>query len=178
MTWTSLLILAALGSGLAQATATQSAGQGAEVVVAKQPTSSYPPIARMARITGTVKIDLLVKPDGSIDSATVVSGHPMLNDAALQSARQIQFECKECGDTSMHYRISYKYELGDAIFCETIDASTYRKSSYKKVSESEGTITVFDRPTGECDPVVTTQVIKVRSAKCLYLWRCGMRYPL
>jgi hypothetical protein len=31
-------------------------------------------------------------------------------------------------------------------------------------------------PTWTCDPSV--ELIKVRSVKCLYLWRCGVRYPM
>jgi len=46
----------------------------------------YPPLARMARIMGDVKIQVRIRRDGSVDSAKVLSGHPMLKEAALLSA--------------------------------------------------------------------------------------------
>lgn len=48
----------------------------------------YPPSARAARITGAVVIDCVIGPDGRVHDAKVVSGHPILREAALHSVRQ------------------------------------------------------------------------------------------
>jgi outer membrane biosynthesis protein TonB len=52
------------------------------VVLTKLSPPIYPPLARQARITGDVKIQLTIRQDGSVDSAALFSGHPMLAQAA------------------------------------------------------------------------------------------------
>jgi TonB family protein len=56
----------------------------------------YPPLARQARIMGDVKILVGVRQNGSVASAEVVSGHPMRQQAALESAQKSTFLCREC----------------------------------------------------------------------------------
>jgi len=51
----------------------------------------YPPLARQARITGDVRVQLFIRQDGTIKSSEVVSGHPMLKPAALDSAQNQNF---------------------------------------------------------------------------------------
>ena len=51
----------------------------------------YPPLARQARIMGDVKILVGVRQDGSVASAEVVSGHPMLSKAAVEAVRQWRY---------------------------------------------------------------------------------------
>jgi TonB family protein len=46
---------------------------------------AYPPAAHQAHVQGTVVIDALVGPDGSVKEAKIVSGHPMLRDAARKA---------------------------------------------------------------------------------------------
>ncbi|MFN0122382.1 MAG: energy transducer TonB [Blastocatellia bacterium] len=55
-----------------------------------QPT--YPPIAKAARAAGAVNVQVEISEDGDVISAAVVSGHPLLRDAALQAARQWKFK--------------------------------------------------------------------------------------
>src|SRR5260370_17119702 len=55
----------------------------------------YPPLARQTRIVGDVQLMLKVRRDGSVESATVVSGHPLLQLAALESARNSKFKCRK-----------------------------------------------------------------------------------
>ena len=56
-----------------------------------KPTPAYPPIARAARASGTVTVQILVDESGNVVSAEVVSGHPLLQQAAVQAARQARF---------------------------------------------------------------------------------------
>jgi periplasmic protein TonB len=49
---------------------------------------SYPPLARMARIQGTVSLVGIVDRDGTIQHLQVVTGHPLLVEAALAAVRQ------------------------------------------------------------------------------------------
>lgn len=53
---------------------------------------TYPPIARQARIQGVVMLEVVVDVDGLVSSTRVVSGHPMLTQAAIEAVRQWSFE--------------------------------------------------------------------------------------
>ena len=52
----------------------------------------YPSIARTMRIQGTVRVDVLVEPNGKVKSFEVKGGHPMLADAAQNALRQWKWE--------------------------------------------------------------------------------------
>jgi protein TonB len=51
----------------------------------------YPQIARAAHIEGTVVIDAIISRTGSIESAHVLTGPPMLQQAALEAVRQARY---------------------------------------------------------------------------------------
>jgi protein TonB len=52
----------------------------------------YPADARERGVEGEVLLDVVVGVDGSVVECNVVSGHPLLNDAALAAVRQWKFE--------------------------------------------------------------------------------------
>ncbi len=52
----------------------------------------YPPLARQARISGTVVLRALIGTDGSIENLTLVSGHPMLAPAAIEAVKQWKYK--------------------------------------------------------------------------------------
>lgn len=52
----------------------------------------YPPLAKSARIQGTVALSAIIGKDGRIAELTVVSGHPMLIQAALGAVQQWQYK--------------------------------------------------------------------------------------
>ncbi len=54
----------------------------------KRPNPIYPPLAKQARISGTVKLSALIGKDGTIQNLSVVTGHPLLVQAALDAVRQ------------------------------------------------------------------------------------------
>ena len=53
---------------------------------------AYPPLARSARIQGSVVLQALIGKDGSIQNLRVVSGHPMLTNSALEAVRQWKYK--------------------------------------------------------------------------------------
>lgn len=53
---------------------------------------SYPPLARQARIQGTVVLHAVISKDGSIVNLTLVSGHPMLAPAAIDAVKQWKYK--------------------------------------------------------------------------------------
>jgi protein TonB len=48
----------------------------------------YPPMAREARIEGTVRLGIVVAKDGQVANIQVNSGHPLLIPAALDAVKQ------------------------------------------------------------------------------------------
>jgi TonB family protein len=52
----------------------------------------YPELATKMRISGTVKIEVTVAPNGTVKEARVVGGHPVLAGAALDAAKKWHFE--------------------------------------------------------------------------------------
>lgn len=59
--------------------------------VISNPQPAYPPIARAARAQGTVAVQVLVDEEGYVISARAVSGHPLLQQAAVHAARGVRF---------------------------------------------------------------------------------------
>lgn len=55
------------------------------------PKPAYPPIARAARASGTVVVQVLIDENGNVVSAHAVSGHPLLQAAAVGAARSARF---------------------------------------------------------------------------------------
>jgi protein TonB len=64
--------------------------QAAKLVNKVQP--SYPPLARQTRISGTVRLHAIIGKDGSVQSLTLESGHPLLVQAALDAVRQWRYQ--------------------------------------------------------------------------------------
>ena len=53
---------------------------------------TYPPLARQARIQGTVILQAQISKDGSIQNLQLISGHPMLAPAAIEAVRQWKYK--------------------------------------------------------------------------------------
>jgi len=54
-----------------------------------QPT--YPPLAKTARIQGTVILHAIISKQGNVENLTVISGHPMLVQTALDAVKQWKY---------------------------------------------------------------------------------------
>ncbi len=52
----------------------------------------YPDLARKMNLTGTVKVSVVVAPNGMVKEAKVVGGHPVLAGAALDAVKKWRFE--------------------------------------------------------------------------------------
>lgn len=68
---------------------------------------SYPELARKMNITGTVKVEVVVAPNGSVKEARVVGGHPVLASAALDAVKKWRFEPASMESTGI---IDFKFE--------------------------------------------------------------------
>ncbi len=57
----------------------------------KLPKPAYPAAARPLRAAGTVNVQVVIDENGDVTSARAVSGHPLLQGAAVHAARQAKF---------------------------------------------------------------------------------------
>jgi len=64
--------------------------QAAKLVNKVQPL--YPPLARQTRISGTVRLHAIIAKNGSVEQLEVISGHPLLVQAALDAVRQWKYQ--------------------------------------------------------------------------------------
>ncbi len=67
----------------------------------------YPELARKMNIAGTVKVQVVVAPNGSVKDAHVVGGHPVLATAALDAAKKWRFEPASTESSGV---IDFKFE--------------------------------------------------------------------
>ncbi len=133
--------------------------------ISKLPPTIYPPIALAAHVSGDVTLMIALRGDGTLDSVEVVSGPPMLRQAAVDSAKQTQFKCVTCDGAITTFQLIYRFDLGPSITCDPPD------SSYPRVTQSANIVMIAAQPFGTCDPMAT----RVRSARCFFLWKCGWR---
>lgn len=60
--------------------------------VRTQVAAAYPVLARRSNIAGTVRLQVLVAPDGHVKSSKVIGGNPVLVQAAMDAVKQWEFE--------------------------------------------------------------------------------------
>jgi TonB family protein len=63
----------------------------ADLIVSKE-APVYPPLARLARIQGTVILKAVIGTNGDVGDIQLISGHPMLAPAAIDAVRQWKYE--------------------------------------------------------------------------------------
>ncbi|HEX8069968.1 MAG TPA: energy transducer TonB [Pyrinomonadaceae bacterium] len=59
--------------------------------IISKPVPAYPALAKQARVSGVVTVEILVDESGRVISATATSGHPLLREAARAAALQARF---------------------------------------------------------------------------------------
>jgi len=69
---------------------------------------SYPELAHKMNISGIVKIEVTVAPNGTVKEARVVGGHPVLAQSALDAAKRWRFEPAAAESTGI---IDFKFEM-------------------------------------------------------------------
>jgi TonB family protein len=165
------LAVLAVTESAAQTAATPHAGPS----LSKLYDPIYPPLARQARISGDVVLSLRIGQGGSIESVDLVSGHPMLIVAAIESARASQFECTDCANAMEPYSLTYEFQILAS------DPEQYcKKRDQQRPPELDASlhkVSVFAGEIWTCDPstAIRRTYTSVRSAKCLYLWKCARR---
>jgi hypothetical protein len=136
-------------------------------------------------VQGDVEVAIDVRSDGVVEAVDVVSGAPLIREAAEAAARTMRFACRECGAGVHRYSLYVTFQL----------SSNERPTSPAPlvISPTQGWITVVapmpfvsggpgpvDPPTRgikclflwRCDPPAR----RARAASCWWLWRCGDFY--
>lgn len=52
---------------------------------------AYPELARRMNVTGKVKIEIIITPDGKVRSTRVIGGHPLLVQACQDAVKEWKF---------------------------------------------------------------------------------------
>jgi TonB family protein len=55
-------------------------------------TPSIPELARRMNITGKVKVEVVIAPDGRVKSSRAIGGHPVLVQSCLDAIKEWKFE--------------------------------------------------------------------------------------
>jgi len=119
----------------------------------------YPPIAKAARASGAVQVQVLISETGEVIEANVISGHPLLRDAALQAARQWVFKPTELSGVAVKVQgiLTFNFTLDDespstlATARSTTKYTTNTEQLAKQMVEGvecEGTRAVTTMPAG------------------------------
>jgi TonB family protein len=58
----------------------------------KRVAPNYPPLARQARIQGTVMLNAVINKSGDVEDLQLISGHPMLAPAAIEAVKQWKYQ--------------------------------------------------------------------------------------
>lgn len=171
-----LCLLAIIGIGGGDAGTPQS-----EVVLTSLSNPVYPQLAMQARVVGDVELKLFIRQDGRVDSAEYVRGPSLLVQAALVSAKNSTFDCSSCTKALTPYQLEYSFQFGPPLVCANpgVNDEKVHLPGYPQVIHTNNRVILTDQPVGElCSGDVILRPFKVRSAKCLYLWKCSLRYPL
>ncbi len=79
----------------------------------------YPPLAKAARVSGTVVVEVTVDEEGNVISARALSGHPLLKDAAVSAAKGWKFSptmlsgvpVKVIGTITFNFNMDYSKDI-------------------------------------------------------------------
>ena len=90
----------------------------------------YPPLAKAARVSGAVVVEVTVDEDGNVIAARAISGHPLLKDSAVAAARQWTFAPTMLSGTPVKVigTITFNFNLGEPP-AQTDDTVGVRRSA-------------------------------------------------
>jgi len=86
-----------------------SASTNSDRKVSARVSPAYPELAKKMHIHGTVKIEAIVRPNGSVKSTRVLGGNPVLVDAAQDAVGKWKFEPAQ-GETTEVVQVSFENE--------------------------------------------------------------------
>jgi TonB family protein len=67
-------------------------GNVQQAKLVRQPRPEYPPLAKQARISGVVQLQVVIATDGTVKDIGVISGHPLLIPPSIEAVKQWQYQ--------------------------------------------------------------------------------------
>jgi TonB family protein len=61
----------------------------------------YPELARKMNITGVVKVQITIAPNGTVKTVKLVGGHPLLATAAMETVKKWRYEAAKDETTTV-----------------------------------------------------------------------------
>ena len=91
--WTKFAVTALVAVLLAEASAFSQTGSTDETKrkVKSRTTPTYPELARRMNVSGKVKIEVVIAPDGRVKTTRVVGGHPLLVQTCQDALKEWKF---------------------------------------------------------------------------------------
>ena len=91
--WTRFAVTATVAVLLAGASAFSQTGSTDETrrKVKSRTTPTYPELARRMNVSGKVKIEVVIAPDGRVKTTRVVGGHPLLVQTCQDALKEWKF---------------------------------------------------------------------------------------
>ena len=86
------LVGVALSVVLGTSALAQSGSEEGKRKVKTKVAPTYPELAKRMNVTGKVKIEVIITPDGRVKSTRAVGRHPLLVQAALDAVRQWRYQ--------------------------------------------------------------------------------------
>jgi hypothetical protein len=164
--------------------------QEAEIRLTTLYPPDFPAMANAARVGGDVELKVGIRLDGTVESATAVGGTehlpangafanwglPQFTQAALESATQSRFECRGCVLSVTFYSLAFSFEPGPLLRgnCPSVEPMNplWRRTNQPEVTQAGNHVAVIGPLLPVC-PGPQDYYQQVRSAKCLYLWKCS-----
>jgi TonB family protein len=87
--------------------AQSSAPLASERKIASRVSPIYPELAKKMHIKGVVKVEAVVRPNGTVKSTRVLGGNPVLVDSALDAVGKWKFESAP-GETTEIVQLSFE----------------------------------------------------------------------
>jgi TonB family protein len=86
---------------------------------------AYPPLAKAAHISGAVVVEVTIDESGNVQSARVISGHPLLKDAAVQAAQGWKFQQTTLSGTPVKVigTITFNFQMDSSSEVPSLDAA-------------------------------------------------------
>ena len=140
------------------------------------PLPTYLPLAIQARIAGQVRIELTIRADGAVKSWRTISGPPLLVRAVTDSLPQARFACDGCAQQEYTYSLTYEFVLPEDNFagaCAEYHQTAKAPPMPPSTLDSPTHVTV--RPLQAFCMAVDPATPRVRSVRCLWLWKCGIQ---
>jgi len=87
-----IMALAKVGSGSPPTSASNAPVETGQRRLEHSSPPEYPALAEKMKLAGTVQVQAVVKPDGTVRDVTILGGHPLLADALVRAVKQWKYQ--------------------------------------------------------------------------------------